>query len=80
MRDGKIEGYCEYFHEFSEWRFGVMIYISVLYLKEAVAEPVIMNMFKFLYQKETINVCGFRFLLKDENDKKIMEVLPSAHL
>jgi hypothetical protein len=32
--NGKLEGYCEYFLEFSEWRFGLTVYISTLFIKK----------------------------------------------
>ena len=63
--NGKLEGYCEFFHEFSEWRFGVTTYISTLFVhKDSQAKKVIRKFFSYLSRLGDLKVGALRIVAK----------------
>ena len=72
--NGRLEGYCEFFHEFSEWRFGITIYISTLFILEGSnAKKVMRKFFSYLSRVGDLKVGALRIVSKSE-DKKILDL------
>ena len=66
--NGKLEGYCEFFHEFSEWRFGITTYISTLFIRRNnQARKVIRKFFSYLSRLGDLKVGALRIVSKSED-------------
>ena len=62
-------GYCQYFYEFSDWRYGFMFYINVLYLRKDQStkqriEMAKLFMKKLLKDKEGVKITALRLIIK----------------
>lgn len=76
---GHLEGYCEYFLEFSEWRFGLTVYISSLFIsKGELSKEVLTQFFEYLRRYQDLTVSTLRIILKGCNDE-LSSIAPKIH-